>query len=117
MFLKLTEGVFKCQKKRVNTVNGYILAEQSRSYPISNFSYQPDHKYSISESSSETCISFELDTLQDPRAALRPAVLIYEAQRIAAQAGVYGKVTIATNMAGRGTDILLGGNPVFQYQL
>ncbi len=32
---------------------------------------------------------------------------------IVAQAGKYGKVTIATNMAGRGTDILLGGNPEF----
>ena len=31
--------------------------------------------YSISESSSDRCISFELNTLQDPRAALRPAVL------------------------------------------
>jgi preprotein translocase subunit SecA len=30
---------------------------------------------------------------------------------IIAQAGVYGTVTIATNMAGRGTDIILGGNP------
>ncbi len=30
---------------------------------------------------------------------------------IVAQAGVYGTVTIATNMAGRGTDIILGGNP------
>ncbi len=30
---------------------------------------------------------------------------------IVAQAGRKGKVTIATNMAGRGTDILLGGNP------
>ncbi len=30
---------------------------------------------------------------------------------IVAQAGKYGNVTIATNMAGRGTDILLGGNP------
>lgn len=29
---------------------------------------------------------------------------------IVAQAGKYGAVTIATNMAGRGTDILLGGN-------
>lgn len=32
---------------------------------------------------------------------------------IIAQAGRKGAVTIATNMAGRGTDILLGGNPEF----
>src|SRR5712664_1246904 len=32
---------------------------------------------------------------------------------IVAQAGREGSVTIATNMAGRGTDILLGGNPDF----
>ena len=32
---------------------------------------------------------------------------------IVAQAGRIGAVTIATNMAGRGTDILLGGNPKF----
>ncbi len=32
---------------------------------------------------------------------------------IIAQAGRFGTVTIATNMAGRGTDILLGGNPEF----
>ncbi|HKP86332.1 MAG TPA: preprotein translocase subunit SecA [Blastocatellia bacterium] len=32
---------------------------------------------------------------------------------IIAQAGRKGQVTIATNMAGRGTDILLGGNPEF----
>ncbi len=30
---------------------------------------------------------------------------------IVAQAGVHGAVTVSTNMAGRGTDILLGGNP------
>ena len=35
-----------------------------------------------------------------------------EAQ-IVAQAGKPGSVTIATNMAGRGTDIILGGNPEF----
>ena len=35
-----------------------------------------------------------------------------EAQYVA-QAGRAGSVTIATNMAGRGTDILLGGNPEF----
>ena len=35
-----------------------------------------------------------------------------EAQ-IISQAGKYGAVTIATNMAGRGTDIMLGGNPEY----
>jgi preprotein translocase subunit SecA len=32
---------------------------------------------------------------------------------VVAQAGRYRAVTISTNMAGRGTDILLGGNPAF----
>ena len=32
---------------------------------------------------------------------------------IIAQAGKFGAVTIATNMAGRGTDIILGGNPEY----
>ena len=35
---------------------------------------------------------------------------------IIAQAGSGGAVTIATNMAGRGTDILLGGNPDFLFK-
>ncbi|WP_202739871.1 MULTISPECIES: molecular chaperone [Acinetobacter] len=33
---------------KVNTVNAYILGQQSRSYPIDNFTYQPTHKYSVS---------------------------------------------------------------------
>ena len=40
----------------------------------------------------------------------RPALVEREAATIA-QAGLPGRVTIATNMAGRGTDIILGGNP------
>jgi preprotein translocase subunit SecA len=36
--------------------------------------------------------------------------------RIIAQAGRFGAVTIATNMAGRGTDIQLGGNAEFRIQ-
>ncbi len=34
-----------------------------------------------------------------------------------AQSGRSGTVTIATNMAGRGTDIILGGNPEFMARL
>ncbi|MFI8143835.1 molecular chaperone [Acinetobacter sp. ABJ_C5_2] len=33
---------------KVNTVNGYILANQARSYSVNNFTYQPNHKYNIS---------------------------------------------------------------------
>lgn len=40
----------------------------------------------------------------------RPEVVRDESQ-IIAQAGLPGMVTVATRMAGRGTDILLGGNP------
>ena len=35
---------------------------------------------------------------------------------IIAQAGRKGAVTISTNMAGRGTDIILGGNPEYLAQ-
>jgi preprotein translocase subunit SecA len=51
------------------------------------------------------------------RAGIRHVVLnakYHEKEaEIVAQAGRKGAVTIATNMAGRGTDILLGGNPDF----
>ena len=40
----------------------------------------------------------------------RPEVVKNES-RVIAQAGLPGMVTVATRMAGRGTDILLGGNP------
>lgn len=40
----------------------------------------------------------------------RPQYVRREA-KVIAQAGVPGVITIATNMAGRGVDILMGGNP------
>jgi preprotein translocase subunit SecA len=61
----------------------------------------------------------EVDDEERLRAALQNGVphnvlnakLHEQEARIVAQAGRPGAVTIATNMAGRGTDILLGGNP------
>jgi preprotein translocase subunit SecA len=47
-----------------------------------------------------------------PHSVLNAKFHAHEAQ-IIAQAGRKGGVTVATNMAGRGTDILLGGNPEF----
>ncbi len=50
-----------------------------------------------------------------PHAVLNAKYHEKEAE-IIAQAGRKGAVTIATNMAGRGTDILLGGNPEFLFK-
>jgi preprotein translocase subunit SecA len=39
---------------------------------------------------------------------------VFRESEIVAQAGEKNAITIATNMAGRGTDIILGGNPMFK---
>ncbi len=58
--------------------------------------------------------SEELATIVRNRLGINPAVLNakqHESEaKIVAQAGAPGAITIATNMAGRGTDIKLGGN-------
>ncbi len=55
-------------------------------------------------------LSYLLDQRGIPHSVLNAKQHEREAS-IVAQAGRIGAVTIATNMAGRGTDILLGGNP------
>ena len=57
-------------------------------------------------------LSRELVALQVPHEVLNAKQHEREAA-IVAQAGHAGAVTVATNMAGRGTDIVLGGNPEF----
>jgi preprotein translocase subunit SecA len=57
-------------------------------------------------------LSRELSKLQIKHSVLNAKHHEKEAE-IVAQAGRFGAVTISTNMAGRGTDILLGGNPEF----
>ncbi|MDR0967631.1 MAG: preprotein translocase subunit SecA [Rickettsiales bacterium] len=58
--------------------------------------------------------SEELAAIVEQRLGIKPAVLNAKHHqseaKIVAQAGAPGNVTIATNMAGRGTDIKLGGN-------
>lgn len=57
-------------------------------------------------------LSIELKKADIPHNVLNAKQHEREAE-IVAQAGRYKAVTIATNMAGRGTDIMLGGNPEF----
>jgi preprotein translocase subunit SecA len=74
---------------------------------------QPVLVGTITVDNSET-LSARLKKLRVPHNVLnaKPEYAAREAD-IVAQAGRKGQVTIATNMAGRGTDILLGGNPEF----
>ena len=65
----------------------------------------------VSVESSEL-VSRRLEKAKIPHNVLNAKYHEREAE-IVAQAGRIGAVTIATNMAGRGTDILLGGNPDF----
>lgn len=62
-------------------------------------------------------LSNELNKLGVPHRVLSARSVAEDGKReadIIAQAGKLNAVTIATNMAGRGTDILLGGNPEFE---
>ena len=72
---------------------------------------QPTLVGTVSVENSEL-ISRRLQRITIPHNVLNAKYHEREAE-IVAQAGRKGAVTIATNMAGRGTDILLGGNPEF----
>ncbi len=72
---------------------------------------QPTLVGTVSVETSEL-ISHKLTKQDVPHNVLNAKYHEREAE-IVAQAGRKGAVTIATNMAGRGTDILLGGNPEF----
>ncbi|HYY41596.1 MAG TPA: preprotein translocase subunit SecA, partial [Pyrinomonadaceae bacterium] len=72
---------------------------------------QPTLVGTVSVENSEL-IARKLQRVDVPHNVLNAKYHEREAE-IVAQAGRKGTVTIATNMAGRGTDILLGGNPEF----
>ena len=73
---------------------------------------QPVLVGTVSIKSSEE-LSEVLEAKGIPHNVLNAKLHAKEAE-IVAQAGRYKAVTIATNMAGRGTDIMLGGNPEFR---
>src|SRR5919107_1624149 len=72
---------------------------------------QPTLVGTVSVENSEV-LSRKLQKIDVPHNVLNAKYHEREAE-IVAQAGRKGMITIATNMAGRGTDILLGGNPEF----
>jgi preprotein translocase subunit SecA len=97
------DSVYRTEKEKYNAIIDDIIARQQEGRPtlVGTVSIEKSEKLS--------------NLLK--RKGVRHVVLNakYHAQEaeIVAQAGRAGTVTIATNMAGRGTDILLGGNAEF----
>src|SRR5450755_2275662 len=104
--------VYRTEKEKFTAVvNGIMQEDDSFANGIKHFHErgQPVLVGTISIEKSES-IAAILKTAKIPHEVLNAKQHERES-RIVAQAGRKGAVTVATNMAGRGTDILLGGNP------
>jgi preprotein translocase subunit SecA len=101
--LEEPDTVFRTEREKYEAIVNDILEKQTQGRPVlvGTVSIEKSEKISA----------------MLKRRGLKHVVLNakYHAQEaeIVAQAGRKAAVTIATNMAGRGTDILLGGNPEF----
>ena len=95
--------VYKTKKEKINSIIDRIQGLYEKGQPVL--------VGTISIKSSEE-LSELLKKRGVPHNVLNAKFHAQEAE-IVAQAGRYKAVTIATNMAGRGTDIMLGGNPEF----
>ena len=98
-----TDMVFRSRKEKYEAVAKEIEEAHEKG--------QPTLVGTISIEQSETLS--KLLTAKDIQHTVLNAKHHEKEAEIIAQAGRYGMVTISTNMAGRGTDILLGGNPEF----
>src|SRR6267143_138067 len=106
--------VYRTEKEKFEAVvNGILQEDNSLANGIRHYHQrgQPVLVGTISIEKSET-IAEILKKAGVPHQVLNAKQHERES-RIVAQAGRKGAVTVATNMAGRGTDILLGGNPEF----
>ncbi|BDU51061.1 preprotein translocase subunit SecA [Haliovirga abyssi] len=99
--------VFKTKREKIDAIVNRIIELYKKG--------QPTLVGTASIDSSEE-LSAVLKAKKIPHSVLNAKHHEKEAE-IVAQAGRYGAVTIATNMAGRGTDIVLGGNPEFMAKL
>ncbi len=94
--------IYRTEKEKIKAIISTIIECNKKGQPVLVGTTSVEKSELIaSHLKKETNIKFEvLNAKQHEREAM-----------IVAEAGKFGAVTIATNMAGRGTDIQLGGNP------
>ncbi len=95
--------IFRTQKEKWKAVVDEVLEVQRGGRPILIGTTDVDQSLFLSDMLKRKGIRHELLNALPEHAARE--------SEIVAQAGRVGAVTISTNMAGRGTDIILGGNP------
>jgi len=98
-----SDVIYKSEKAKFNAVIEDIVERHQKGQPVLVGTVSVENSEILSQMLRRRGI---------PHAVLNAKYHAKEAE-IVAQAGRRGGVTVATNMAGRGTDILLGGNPEF----
>ncbi len=99
----LPDAVYKSSKGKFNAVVEDIIERHASKQPILVGTVSIENSEILSQLLKKRGVKHEvLNAKHHDKEA-----------EIIAQAGRLGAVTIATNMAGRGTDIVLGGNPTF----
>lgn len=99
----MADSVYKTNAAKSRAIVRLVKEAQERGQPVLIGTVSVEKSELLSEQFKKAGIKHEvLNAKQHQREA-----------EIVAQAGRFGAVTISTNMAGRGTDILLGGNPEY----
>ena len=101
--LDLSDVVFKNENAKINAIIEQIKECHAKGQPVLVGTVSVEKSEQLSAKLKRTGIQHQV---------LNAKYHEKEAE-IVAQAGQFGAVTIATNMAGRGTDIMLGGNAEF----
>jgi len=101
--------VFRSESGKWNAVRREIARMHKKGRPVLVGTTSVERSEQIAQLLDEEGIGYELLNAKPEN--------VERESEIVAQSGRVGRVTIATNMAGRGTDILLGGNAEFMARL